>query len=204
MAYAQGVAEAASRDVLSYFWAPLCAVGSHEGRRLNAQICVSVFGASIVPERPRLLIVLSKTNYTHDLVFGSGTLAVTLLGEGQLGLLEPLGLRSGRDSPKLGGLDVATTALGDPHFPGGAGHAACEVIDAHDLGDSTSFLCAVRERHTDAEVAPMSWAWARTAVGETFLEAWAAKSAREQEAARQAMRWEDEGTGDRWEGIIQR
>lgn len=56
-------------DLLSEFWAPLCAVGSHDAAgRLNAQICVSVFGASIVPERPRLLVVLSRTTLTHDLV----------------------------------------------------------------------------------------------------------------------------------------
>ena len=39
-------------DVLSHFWAPLCAVGASGSTGPNAQICVSVFGASIVPERP--------------------------------------------------------------------------------------------------------------------------------------------------------
>jgi len=67
-----------ARDPLSYLWAPLCAVGSH-GERPNAQICVAVFGASIVPDRPRVLVGLWKENHTHDLVARAGTLAVTLL-----------------------------------------------------------------------------------------------------------------------------
>ena len=108
----------APRDVLSSFWSPLCAIGARgEGGAdappnapPNAQICVSVFGASIVPEQPRVLVSLSKTNYTHELVIASGTLSVTALSASQLPLLEPLGLRSGRDGDKLAGLEVALTA----------------------------------------------------------------------------------------------
>ena len=134
-------------DLLSEFWAPLCAVESHDGSgRHNAQICVSVLGASIVPERPRLLVILSRTTFTHDLVSRSGTLAVTLLAEEQLDLLEPLGLRSGRDGEKLSGLPHAATADGDPLFTGGVGYLACEVLRSSDLGDSTAYLVAVRER----------------------------------------------------------
>jgi flavin reductase (DIM6/NTAB) family NADH-FMN oxidoreductase RutF len=70
---------ARATDILSAFWAPLCAVGSHGPQGPNAQVCVSIFGASIVPERPRLLVVLHKTNLTHDLVAESGTLAVTAI-----------------------------------------------------------------------------------------------------------------------------
>ena len=120
----------APRDVLSSFWSPLCAIGARgEGGAdappnvprsapPNAQICVSVFGASIVPEQPRVLVSLSKTNYTHELVIASGTLSVTALSASQLPLLEPLGLRSGRDGDKLAGLEVALTEAGDPWFPG--------------------------------------------------------------------------------------
>ena len=181
-------------DLLSHFWAPLTAVGSHNASgRPNAQICVAVFGASIVPERPRLLVVLHRTNLTHDLVAESGTLAITLLSEEQLALLEPLGLRSGRDGEKLDGLALRTTAAGDPIFLGGVGYLACEVLDAADLGDATAYLVAVRERASlgDAAAAgaPMRWASARQRLGAPFLDRWAQKSAREQEAARAAMRW---------------
>lgn len=183
---------AAERDLLSWFWAPLCAIGSHGPRGPNAQVCVSVFGASIVPERPRLLVVLSNTNYTTALVRECGTLAVTLLGEAQLGLLEPLGLHSGRERDKLRGLAFALTPSGDPYFPGGCGYAACEVIEAFDTGDSTAFLCAVVERVTEGGV-PLPWQRARELVGDEFLRRWQEKSLREQAAARAHMHWRDEG-----------
>jgi flavin reductase (DIM6/NTAB) family NADH-FMN oxidoreductase RutF len=174
--------------VLSHFWAPLCAVGSHGERGPNAQICVSVFGASIVPEQPRLLVVLSNTNYTTELVREAGSLAVTVLSEAQLHLLEPLGLHSGRERDKLAGLEVELTGAGDPVLSGGAGSLACEVLERFDLGDSTAFLAAVLDR-TESHAPPLSWQAARTVVGQDFLERWAQKSAREQAAARATMKW---------------
>jgi len=178
-------------DVLSHFWAPLCAVGTSGPNGANAQICVSVFGASIVPERPRLLVSLSKTNYTEELVRESGRLSVTLLSDTQADLLEPLGLQSGRDGDKLAGLEIDLTASGAPVFPGGVGALECDVLEPLDLGDATAFLVAVRERWGLAAERPLPWAVAKTVVGEEFLQRWAEKSAREQEAARAVMHWRD-------------
>ncbi|MCY3601855.1 MAG: flavin reductase family protein, partial [Chloroflexi bacterium] len=178
-------------DVLSHFWAPLCAVGASGPAGPNAQICVSVFGASIVPERPRLLVSLSKTNYTEGLVRESGRLSVTLLSDSQADLLEPLGLRSGRDGNKLAGLEVELTGSGAPTFPGAVGALDCEVLEPLDLGDATAFLVAVRDRWGLGGEQPLPWAVAKTVVGEEFLMRWAEKSAREQEAARAVMSWQD-------------
>ncbi len=175
-------------SVLSHFWAPLCAVGSHGAGGPNAQICVSVFGASIVPDRPRLLVVLSNTNYTTELVQAAGTMTVSVLAEQQANLLEPLGLRSGRDGQKLDGLGYELTSDGDPIFPGGAGWVAGEVLEAFGLGDSTAFLMAVRDK-ADGAATPLNWQRAKAVVGEEFLSRWAEKSMREQAAARAAMVW---------------
>ena len=175
-------------SVLSHFWAPLCAVGSHGSQGPNAQICVSVFGASIVPDQPRVLVVLSNTNYTAELVRSAGTLTVSVLSERKAHLLGPLGLRSGRDSPKLDGLEFELTDGGDPYFDGGAGWLSGEVLDAFSFGDSTAFLAAVRESVNGNE-ASLSWQAAKGIVGQEFLDRWAAKSAVEQAAARQAMTW---------------
>lgn len=181
--------------LLSNFWAPLCAVGSHGPMGPNAQLCVSVFGASIVPERPRLLVVLSKTNYTAELVTSAGTLTVTLLSQAQLALLEPLGLRSGRDGNKLSGLDFRLTNDGDPYFPGGAGCLRAAVLRSFDNGDSTSFLVAVREREMLSESPPIAWSTAQRLVSPEILSAWREKSAREQTVARARMLWSDEPKG---------
>lgn len=83
-------------SLLSRFWTPLVAVGC-SGKRPNAQISVSTFGASIVPERPRLLSVIYKANYTHELVALKRTFSLTVLAEEQAELLPKLGFVSGRD-----------------------------------------------------------------------------------------------------------
>lgn len=180
----------ARMDVLSNFWSPLCAVGAHGPAGPNAQICVSVFGASIVPDRPRLMVCLHKTNYTHDLVVNSGTLAITLLSSSQTDLLAPLGLETGRDGDKLGDLCFVTTPAGDPYFPGGAGMLDCEVLRNQEMGDATAFLVAVRASETwDAE--PMRWHDVRDTLDASFMSRWQAKSLREQEVARDLMVWRD-------------
>lgn len=175
-------------SILSEFWSPLCAVGSHGPAGPNAQICLSVFGASIVPERPRLLVVLWKRNYTRELVAETGTLAITVLAEGQEGLVAPLGLRSGREGPKLDGLAYRLTQDGDPVFAGGAGWLRGRVLERFDLGDATAFLVAVTETGAGSG-RPLRWQTAQAAVGAEFLERWAEKSARDRAAAAEAMRW---------------
>jgi len=177
-----------SASVLSHFWAPLCAVGSHGEGGPNAQICVSVFGASIVPDRPRLLVVLSNTNFTTELVGRSGSMAISVLSEGQVSLLEPLGLQSGRHGQKLGQVEHRLTAAGDPVFPGSAGDLECHVLNSFGLGDSTAFLVGVDARAEGGRT-PLSWQTAKEVVGEEFLARWTAKSALEQAAAREAMLW---------------
>lgn len=178
-------------ELLSLFWAPLCAVGSHGEAGPNAQVCVSVFGASIVPDRPRLMVILTKTNHTHDLVLAAGTLAITVLREAQLELLWPLGMRSGRDGSKLDGLKFEVTAAGDPYFTDGVGVLRCEVLESNDLGDSTAFLCAVRERRELAGGEPIGWAAAQRVLGAEFMAAYGPKRERDAEVARAAMLWRD-------------
>jgi flavin reductase (DIM6/NTAB) family NADH-FMN oxidoreductase RutF len=176
-------------DLLGLFWAPLCAVGSHGPLGPNAQLSVSVCGAGIVPERPRLLVTLYHTNYTAGLVRECGTLAITVLSEAQVDLVEPLGLESGRDGFKLGNLDFEVTSSADPYFPGGCGVLDCRVLESFDLGDATSFLCAVVERRELGGGPPLTTARLRQLATPHLLEAWAAKNEREQAASRAAMHW---------------
>ncbi len=177
--------------LLSNFWAPLCAIGSHGPHGPNAQICVSVFGASIVPDRPRLLLILSKTNYTTGLVSASKTVCITVLTASQLDLIEPLGLRTGREANKLEAIDYALTPDGDPYFLGGAGYIRCEVLAETDNGDSLSFLVAVRERHQLSDAPPIAWATAQKLIPPELVAAWAEKNANEQAIARTQMLWRD-------------
>ncbi len=183
------MAEFPEPDVLSLFWAPVSAVGSHGLAGPNAQLCVSVFGAGVVPDRPRLLVNLWKDNHTAALVAGAGTLAITVLSEGQTGLMEILGLRTGKDGPKLSATDFALTAAADPYFPDGLALLECEVIERFDLGDAWSFLVAVSNRRRLTGGTPMSRARLMMLAGGEMRDRWAAKIAAAVPAYREAMHW---------------
>ena len=57
---------------------PLLAVTTHYQARGNGLSRTGVF-ASLVPEAPRVLVELTKTSLTHDLVLASRVLALRLL-----------------------------------------------------------------------------------------------------------------------------
>lgn len=177
------------RDPLSLFWAPVCAVGSHGAAGPNAQICVSVFGASVVQDRPRLQVNLWKDNYTHDLVAECGTLAITMLVESQAPLVETLGLVSGRVHDKLAGTGFELTASGDPYFPAGAALVDCAVMRTFELGDATGFLVAVRERRWLAGPPALSRPRMHELLGAEFAAKWEAKLGRSRDGYREAMAW---------------
>jgi len=178
-------------DVLSLFWSPVCAVGSHGARGANAQLCVSVFGAGIVPERPRVIVVLYNTNFTCELVRKNGTLAVTVLAEGQEHLLGPLGTISGRAAQKLDGDEYTLTGDGDPYFPAGYAMIECAVIEELDLGDATAFLCGVRDRRRLTGSTPLARHIALAAQPPDVLERWATVQAAAQTASRASQHWRE-------------
>lgn len=175
--------------MLGYFWTPITAVGCGRDGRVNAQISVSTFGASIVPERPRLLCVLYKANYTHELVDGRGSFTVCVLSRRQLELIPRLGFVSGRDVDKMAGLELDVTERGNPVLAGCLGWAECEVIDRLDLGDATCFLAAVTATGRVAEGEPLWWSALRPTLPEDWLARWEGKIAGDIERSRREMRW---------------
>ncbi|MGH7573719.1 MAG: flavin reductase family protein [Longimicrobiales bacterium] len=126
--------------LLRHLTLPVVAITtSAEGRR-NAMIANSAQRASLVPAVPRISVYISKTNLTHDLVYGSGVLGIHLLRRDQWELIWRLGLYSGRDTDKLGGVDVRTGDTGCPMLVDVLAAFECRVVNAMDAGGSTFFL----------------------------------------------------------------
>ncbi len=176
-------------SVLSYFWTPLVAVGCGRADRLNAQISVSTLGASIVPDRPRLLSVLYKANFTHELVIEKGSFSVCLLAQDQTDLIPKLGFVSGRDEDKMAGLDVGLTPKGNPILKGCLAWLECEVVDTSDLGDATCFLAAVTAMERLRAGDPISWARIRSILPQERLAQWDRKIVKDIERSRRLMLW---------------
>jgi flavin reductase (DIM6/NTAB) family NADH-FMN oxidoreductase RutF len=176
-------------NLLSYFWTPIVAVGCSGPNGPNAQISVSTFGAGVVPDRPRLLVMLYKRNHTHDLVVARGELSLSLLCEAQVALVPKLGFVSGRDGSKLDGLDYTLTERGNPVFDGSIGWLECSVIERFDLGDSTAFLSAVLENHRLSGDEPLVWSKLAPTLPQDVRDRWDAKMARDIEHYRSLMHW---------------
>ena len=158
--------------------APLAAVSTRSGEVVNAQIAVAITAASIVLHRPRLIVQIYHTNYTHDLIASGGVLAVNFLNSGQLPLIWQLGMRSGRDCDKLADVGYSTDVTGCPLLEGSFGHLDCRVVNALDGGDMTAFLVEVLAARTNGGER-ITWREARPRLPQHWADEWDRKIAGE-------------------------
>ena len=70
--------------IMSQLWSPMAAVTSAWEGKLNAQICVAIGGASIVPSQPRVVVQIYERNISHDQIYQSGVFGVNFLGNNQI------------------------------------------------------------------------------------------------------------------------
>ena len=166
--------------------APLAAISTRSGEVSNAQIAVAITAASIVPQRPRLIVQIYHTNFTHDLIAASGVLAINFLESAQLPLIWKLGMHSGRDGDKMQGLGYATGATGSPLFAGSYGYLDCRVVNAMDGGDMTAFLVEAVAAATNGGER-MTWREARPRLPRRWADEWDRKIAGEIEVSLDTM-----------------
>ncbi|MCH9017894.1 MAG: flavin reductase family protein [Chloroflexi bacterium] len=158
--------------MMGTLWSPLAAVTSHWQGRDNVQMAVAIAAASIVPDRPRVIVQLYKTNLSHDMVLSSGAFALNFLREDQLALIGDFGLVSGRDQDKLDGVDQTAGTSGSPLLTDCFGYLDCRVINAMDGGDMTCFLADVLDGETLSQAEPLYWRDARREIPAAWNEEW--------------------------------
>jgi flavin reductase (DIM6/NTAB) family NADH-FMN oxidoreductase RutF len=112
---------------------------AHEGAPAGC-IVTYVTPASLHAERPRLVVLTSHENLTHELLEASGALALHPVARGQEGWVERFGFRSGRDMDKFAGLDWKPGETGAPILAGALGWIEGRVLAAMDCGDHTARL----------------------------------------------------------------
>jgi len=131
---------AESYQLLRSLTSPVVAITAERGGTVNGMISDAASRASIVPDIPRLIVLVHKINYTHDMIFESGRFAVHVLHRGQFDLVERLGFRSGRDGDKLADVPFRLGRLGCPILEDCWAWFECRVINVMDTGSSTCFL----------------------------------------------------------------
>ncbi len=173
--------------MMGRLWSPLAAVTSRWQGRDNVQIAVAIAAASIVPDRPRVVVQLYKTNLSHDMVLASGAFALNFLRPDQLDLIGDFGLVSGRDRDKLADVDKIAGESGSPLLAECFGYLDCRVINAMDGGDMTCFLADVVDGKTLAQGDPLWWRDARGKLPPEWLAGWEKKQSSEIETSRTTM-----------------
>lgn len=173
--------------LMGRLWSPLAAVTSRGQGRDNAQIAVAIAAASIVPERPRVLVQIYKGNYSHRLIGESRAFALNFLRPGQLSLIRDFGFVSGAARDKLAGVSWSAGVTGSPILADCAGWLDCRVVNAMDGGDMTAFLAEV----VDGYVAPgaefLTWREARRRIPAEWNREWDVKVGGEIAVSRQRM-----------------
>jgi flavin reductase (DIM6/NTAB) family NADH-FMN oxidoreductase RutF len=119
---------------------PVVAITTSAGGVRNGLIVNSAQRASLVPSIPRISIYISKTNYSHDLVYRSGVFALHLLRNDQWQIIWRLGFQSGRDVDKLATLSLVEGKTGCPLLQECVAGFECKVVNGMDTGASTFFL----------------------------------------------------------------
>lgn len=174
--------------MMGRLWSPLAAVTASWNGRDNAQVCLSIGGASIVPDVPRVVVQLYKTNFTHQMVTGSRAFALCFLRQDQQDLVHRLGFVTGRGRDKLAGLRYHRGITGSPVLEDCLGYLDCSLIDALDGGDMTCFLGEVVDGSMVSHGEPLHWYQMRQVMPRAWQEEWDRKITGEIAISRQTMR----------------
>ncbi len=167
----------------------LWVVTARDGERRAGQLATWLLPATLVPDRPRVVALLSPENHTHGLVRASGGFALSLLAEGQEALVPHFGLRSGRELDKLAGVELdAPSPAGLPLLAGTCGWAECAILDALDGGDRIVYLAEVTAQRLHAGRRPLRKQEAFARLPADVVAALRAKAARDGERDRALQR----------------
>jgi flavin reductase (DIM6/NTAB) family NADH-FMN oxidoreductase RutF len=148
-------------ETLAALWSPLLAVTTHHQGRSNGMVAATGVFASLVPEAPRVLIEITKTSLTHDLVLASRVFALHTLPATpndalttSLSLVRTLGMRSGHEGDKMAGIAAKPGVTGSPILAETLTYVEARVVGTLDAEELTIFLADVvgGGRHRSGEL----------------------------------------------------
>ena len=173
--------------MMGRLWSPIAAVTSQWQGKANVQIAVAIAAASIVPDMPRVVVQIYKTNFSHGLIYSSGAFALNFPRPDQLHFIKDFGMVSGRDCDKLDGVEYRAEATGSPVLDQCWGYLDCRVVNAMDGGDMTCFLADVLAGDMLSEGEPLWWRDARQMIPDEWNQEWDRKIKGEIELSRKRM-----------------
>jgi flavin reductase (DIM6/NTAB) family NADH-FMN oxidoreductase RutF len=137
-------------ETLAMLWSPLLAITTHHQGRNNGMVAGTGVFASLVPEAPRVIIELTKTSLTHDLVLASRVFALHTLPATphdalttSLSLVRTLGMRSGHAGDKVAEIPARPGVTGSPILAETLTYVEARVVATLDGEELTIFLADV-------------------------------------------------------------
>ena len=173
--------------MMGRLWSPIAAVTSQWQGKANVQIAVAIAAASIVPDMPRVVVQIYKTNFSHGLIYQGGAFALNFLRPDRLDWIKDFGMVSGRDHDKLAGVAHHPEATGSPVLDECWGYLDCRVVNAMDGGDMTCFLADVLAGEMMGDGDPLWWRDARRMIPGEWNQEWDRKITAEIELSRKRM-----------------
>lgn len=118
-------------------------VTARDGMRRGGLIATFVNNAGIVADMPRVLVGITHTHFTCELIKASRAFGLHLLGTANIDWVWNFGLTKGRERDKLAGLSVSTAVTGAPIAAGALAGLDCRVEAAFDIGERMLFVAEV-------------------------------------------------------------
>ncbi|MFN3975209.1 MAG: flavin reductase family protein [Dehalococcoidia bacterium] len=137
-------------QLLRHLASPIVVVTSSWSGVPNAMVSNSALRASLTPAHPRILVLISKRNFTHDLILHSRAFALHLLRKDQMETVWRFGFFSRREREKMLPHEWEVHRTGSPILKDALAFFDCQVEMAVDTGPGTLFLGRV------VECAPLS------------------------------------------------
>jgi flavin reductase (DIM6/NTAB) family NADH-FMN oxidoreductase RutF len=133
--------------MLDELWSPVAALTAADGGRANGLITSTAVTASLLPEAPRVSVLLGRSSLTHELVLAAGAFAVHLLPaepiDRSLEIFRTLGFRSGSDADKLATIPWHAGSTGAPVLDEALAFLEARIDSTLDSGDVTVVLADV-------------------------------------------------------------
>ena len=117
-------------------------------------IATWVLPASLLPNTPRVLTLVSPLNFTWQIIQETGHFVIHLLDENQIDLAINFALKSGVDADKFEGILYEQGDHG-PILGDTCGYAACHLQKAYDIGERQIVIGDVATHHVNATKSPL-------------------------------------------------
>lgn len=121
--------------------------------------CIINTAMQVTTSPNRIIVVVNKENYTHDMILKTGVFNVSMISESaDFALFQRFGFQSGRDTDKLEGMECPRAENGVVYLDKMVNaYISGKVVSTTDLGSHTMFLADVTDGKVLSDTASVTY-----------------------------------------------